>query len=73
VVQGVTILGPDNLPSEVPQHASQMFSKNVMAFLLNLLKDGRIQLNRDDEIVRETLVTNDGQVVHPRVREALGR
>jgi NAD(P) transhydrogenase subunit alpha len=48
VAHGVTILGPDNLPSEVPNHASQMFSKNVCTFLLNLVKEGRFELNLDD-------------------------
>ncbi len=69
---GVTILGPTNLPSEVPYHASQMYSKNVTTFVLHCVKEGRMQLDLEDEIVRETLVTHGGQVVHPRVREALG-
>jgi NAD(P) transhydrogenase subunit alpha len=68
----VTILGPTNLPSEVPQHASQMFSGNVTNFLLNLVKKGQLVLNCDDEIIRETLAAHDGQVVHPRLREQLG-
>lgn len=69
---GVTILGPVNLPSEVPYHASQMYSKNVTTFLLHLVKDGQVRLDLEDEIVRETLVAHGGQVVHARVREALG-
>jgi H+-translocating NAD(P) transhydrogenase subunit alpha len=72
LAHGVTILGPTNLPSEVPQHASQMFSANVTAFLLNLVKQGQIVLNCDDPIIRETLVTREGEVVHPRLRELLG-
>jgi NAD(P) transhydrogenase subunit alpha len=72
VAHGVTILGPTNLPSEVPQHASQMFSGNVTNFLLNLVKKGEIVLNCDDEIIRETLATHEGQVVHKRLRELLG-
>ena len=71
VDQQVTILGPANLPSEVPYHASEMYAKNISTFLLHLIKDGRFQMNRDDEIVRETLVSRDGEVVNPRVREAL--
>ncbi len=70
-VHGVTILGPTNLPSEVPFHASQMFSKNVENFLKNLIKQGEIDLDLGDEIIRETLLTCDGQVVHPRIRELL--
>ncbi len=71
-VNGVTILGPTNLPSSVPQHASEMFSRNVTAFLRNLVKDGKPQLDSDDEILRETLVARGGVVLHPRVRELLG-
>jgi proton-translocating NAD(P)+ transhydrogenase subunit alpha len=69
---GVSIVGPINLPSTVPQHSSQMYARNVTTFLANLLKDGRPDLDKDDEIVRGTLVTRDGRVVHPRVCEALG-
>jgi NAD(P) transhydrogenase subunit alpha len=68
---GVTILGPTNLPSEVPYHASQMFSANVTAFLLNLVKKGEVVLNCDDPIIAETLVAREGQVVHARVRQLL--
>ena len=72
VASGVTILGPTNLPSEVPYHASQMFSANVTAFLLNLVKKGELALNCDDPIIGDTLVAHEGQVVHPRIRELLG-
>src|SRR5712691_2217238 len=72
VENGVSVVGCVNLSATVPFHASQMFSRNATAFLLSLVKDGRWAINRDDEIVRGTLVTVDGQVVHPKVREALG-
>ncbi|MEX2173361.1 MAG: Re/Si-specific NAD(P)(+) transhydrogenase subunit alpha [Pirellulaceae bacterium] len=72
VAHGVTILGPTNLPSEVPQHASQMFSANVTAFLTNLIKKGEVVLNCDDPIIRETLAAHEGDVVQPRLRELLG-
>ena len=71
---GVTILGPLNLPSTVPYHASQMYARNVATFLKHLIKDG--------ELVARTWTTRSrarrwsrtrGEVVHPRVREALGR
>lgn len=68
---GVTILGPTNLPSEVPFHASQMFGNNVVKFLLNMVKDGQIHLNQEDQIIRETLVAHQGQISNPRVRELL--
>ena len=71
VAHGVTILGPTNLPAEVPYHASQMYSKNVQTLLQLLVKEGRLRLNRDDEIVSSTLVAHQGEVVHPRIRELL--
>ena len=69
---GVTIIGPVNLPSAVPYHASQMYARNIATFLKYLVKEGKLNLNPEDEIVRETLVTHAGEVVHPRVREAMG-
>jgi len=71
LVGGVTILGPTNLPAEVPYHASQMFSKNMTTFLTHLVKDGRLRVDTSDEITRETLVTHEGEVVHSKVRELL--
>jgi len=69
---GVTVLGPTNLPATVPNHASQMYAKNISSFLAHLVKDGELRIDLEDEITRETLVSRDGQVVHPRVREAFG-
>ena len=68
----MSILGPSNLPSEVPYHASQMYAKNITTFLLHLVKDGQIDLDHEDEIVSETLITHGGKVVNPRVCELLG-
>ncbi len=68
---GVTILGPVDLPSTVPYHASQMYSRNVTAFLQNLVKDGQVQLNLEDEIIGESLLTHQGEVVNAQVRELL--
>jgi NAD(P) transhydrogenase subunit alpha len=72
IEHGVAILGPLNLPSSVPYHASQMYSRNVTAFLCHLIASGAPAIDPNDEITRETLVTFEGQVVHPRVRQALG-
>jgi NAD(P) transhydrogenase subunit alpha len=69
VEQGVTIIGYINVASTVPYHASQMYAKNLTAFLLHLGKDGKLQVNLEDEITRDTLLTRDGEVVNPRVRE----
>ncbi len=72
VEQGVTIIGQLNLASTVPYHASQMYARNLTAFLLNLVKDGKVQFHEADEIHRETLLTRDGEIVNARVREFLG-
>ena len=69
VEYGVTIIGTINLASRVPYHASQMYARNISAFLTHLVKDGKLQLNLDDEIIRETLLTRDREVVNERVRE----
>lgn len=69
VEHGVSIIGKYNLASTVPYHASQLYARNITAFLLYLVKDGRLQLNLQDEIVRETLVTQGGEVVNARLRE----
>jgi len=71
VADGVTILGPSNLPATVPYHASQMYAKNISTLLLHLIDNGTLTLDLDDEITVGTLVTHDGQVVHPRVKELL--
>ena len=69
VIHGVTIIGEYNLAAMVPYHASQMYARNVTAFLLHLTKEGKLQLNLQDEITRETLLTYEGEIVNPRVRE----
>ena len=68
----VTILGPVNLPSMVPHHASQMLSANIAAVVKLLLKDGKIAVNLEDEIIRESLATHNGKIIHPRVAELAG-
>ena len=72
VKKGVKILGPTNLASETPCHASQMFAKNITTFLAQMVKEGKICFDMDDEVIAETMVTRGGNVVHPRVCEALG-
>lgn len=69
IEHGVTIIGYFNLATGMPYHASQMYARNLTAFLLHLVKDGKLQLNLDDEIVRETLLTKDGEVFNARVRD----
>jgi NAD(P) transhydrogenase subunit alpha len=72
VHQGVSILGPLNLASKVPYHASQMYASNIAAFLKLMVKNGELSINREDEIIRETLVTHGREVVNTRVSELLG-
>lgn len=69
IVHGVTIIGRINLASTVPYHASQMYARNISAFLLHMVKDGKLQYNAEDQIMRDTLVTRGGDVVNGRVRE----
>ena len=65
-------MGPVNLAASVPYHASQMYARNVSGFLALIVKDGALKVDTADDIVRETLVARGGEVVHPKVREALG-
>ena len=67
--QGVAVLGSINLASTVPYHASQLYARNVTAFLLHLFRDGQLHADADDQIVRETLVAQSGEIVNARVRE----
>jgi proton-translocating NAD(P)+ transhydrogenase subunit alpha len=68
---GVRVFAPTDLPSTVAHHASQMYAKNIVSFLLHLQKGGQVRVPPDDEIGAETLVCRDGAIVHPRVVEAL--
>ncbi len=70
--QGISILGPLNLASTAPYHASQMYGTNIVAFLKLMVKNGEMKVNREDEIIRETLVTHGGEVVNARVNELIG-
>ncbi len=70
--EGVQILGPGNLPSTVPFHASQMYSKNLVTLMNHLVKNEEIVIDRQDEITQGILITWDGDVVHPIVREKHG-
>ncbi len=72
VEHNVTIIGEFNLGGAVPYHASALYARNVSAFLQHLVKEGKLQLDLKDEIMRETLVTQDGEVVNARVREFFG-
>jgi len=70
-INGVKVLGPVNLASSIPIHSSEMFSKNITTFLMPIIKTGSLSIDMKDEIIRETLVTQNGEVVNDRVRELL--
>jgi H+-translocating NAD(P) transhydrogenase subunit alpha len=72
VEHNVTIIGEFNLAATVPYHASALYARNVSAFLQHLVKEGQLRLDLKDELIRETLVTQDGEVVNARVREFFG-
>jgi H+-translocating NAD(P) transhydrogenase subunit alpha len=69
VEHGVTIIGLFNLATSVPYHASQMYARNITAFLLHMVKEGKLQIDLEDEIIRSTLVTREGEIVNGRIRE----
>lgn len=71
VEHGVTILGPSNLTTTVPFHASQMYSRNIQTLLLHLIKDGTLNLDMEDEINAGCVITVGGEIVHPRIRELM--
>jgi NAD(P) transhydrogenase subunit alpha len=71
-VDGVTVLGPTNLPSEVAFDASQMYARNVVTFAQHLVSDGALNVDLEDEITAGALLTHDGRIANERVRGILG-
>ena len=71
VHDGVTILGPTNMPSDIPVHASEMFSRNVLTFLQGMISDGKLIIDLTDEVLHETMLTRDGDIYNSRIRELL--
>jgi NAD(P) transhydrogenase subunit alpha len=71
VRNGVTIFAPTNLPAAMPGHASLLFSRNVTAFILAFWKEGRMDLDFNDEILKAVTLTHEGRVLHGKTREAL--
>ena len=69
---GVTIMAPTNLPASVPVHASQLYSRNVTAFLSELIKDGELVVDLNNDVLGPACVTHDGQVVNKRVSSSIG-
>jgi NAD(P) transhydrogenase subunit alpha len=71
VKYGVTIHGLLNLPSTMAPQASQLYSRNITSFLLTILKDGTLNIDRKDDLIREPLVIFDGEIVHEPTKAAL--
>ncbi len=69
--KGVIVIGPLNIPAEVPVHASQMYAKNISTFLLHMIKEGKLELNMEDEITTGALVCHGGQLVHEAILASL--
>jgi NAD(P) transhydrogenase subunit alpha len=67
---GVTIIGTLNLPASMPQHASQLYAKNIQSLLKLLAPEGDLVLDMEDEIVRESVVCRGMEIVNPRVAAA---
>ena len=65
---GVTIIGEPNLPSLVPTHSSDMYAKNILSLIQHIGKEGKVELKLDDEIVKGSLITHDGSVIHDRIK-----
>ena len=73
IEKGVFVVGPVNLPATVPNHASQMYGRNIVTFLKNMMtKEGALNIDLKDEITRESLVVSNGEVVNPRVQALIG-
>jgi len=72
VREGVTIIGLLNLPSTMPVHASQMYARTIQNLLGLMIKDGKLNLNMEDDIIRGMCVTLDGEIVHEQTRKAMG-
>ncbi len=67
----VTIIGEPNLPSLVPTHSSEMYSKNILSLIAHIGKEGKVELNLEDEIVQGSLITHNGEVINQRIKELL--
>ena len=71
VKHGVTILGIQNIPGTVPKSSTGMYAKNIYYFVENLIQDGSVNVNMDDEVITTCLLTRNGEIVHAGAREAM--
>ena len=70
---GVTIDGSSNIPGSMPVHASELYAKNITAFLMYMIEDGKLKLDIDDEIISGSMYTHLGEVTHEPTQEAIKR
>jgi NAD(P) transhydrogenase subunit alpha len=70
-IHNVKILGPVNIAASTPEDASRMFARNIHTFLMQIVKDGELNLNFEDEVVNGTCITHEGKVVHEAVKNAM--
>jgi NAD(P) transhydrogenase subunit alpha len=71
VRHGVTIIGPTNLPSSMPVHASQLYAKNLQTLVQLIVKDGELNLDFSDDIISGACITHNGEILNQRVQDAL--
>ncbi len=69
--KGVKIFGPINVPATVGNHASELYAKNLLSFLDLLIQEGEININLEDEIIKGSLITHGGEIVHAGIKEQL--
>lgn len=68
-INGVTIIGETNIPSLIPVHASDTFSKNIEHFLDEILTEGNINLDEENEIISGSCITKNGKIIHPQIQD----
>jgi NAD(P) transhydrogenase subunit alpha len=69
---GVKIVAPTNLPGEMPDHASQLYARNVQSLLELMVEEGALKLNFEDEVIAGACITRDGEIVHEGAKQAAG-
>ena len=69
--KGIKIHGPENVPSMVGNHASELYAKNLQNFLELLIKESDINIDLEDEIIKESLITHSGEIFHPKIKEQM--
>jgi NAD(P) transhydrogenase subunit alpha len=72
VKHGITIIGTLNMPATVPVHSTEMYAKNILNFLLGIIKDGKLNIDMEDEVVKGALLTHEGKVLHEPTAKLLG-